>query len=58
MPYLSGMLYFISLILPPLSRLVHQLCDNPYDVDGYVMVKSFAARRVIFSFNRCQESEA
>lgn len=34
---------------------VRQLCDNPYGVDGYVVVVSFAARHVILSFNRCQE---
>jgi hypothetical protein len=35
---------------------VRQLCDNPYGVDGYVVVVSFATRHVILSFNRCQES--
>lgn len=34
---------------------VRQLCDNPYGVDGYVVVVSFATRNVILSFNRCQE---
>jgi hypothetical protein len=34
---------------------VRQLCDNPYDVDGYVVVVSFATRHVILSFHRCQE---
>ena len=34
---------------------VRQLCDNPYGVDGYVVVVSFATRHVILSFNRCQE---
>lgn len=34
---------------------VQQLCDNPYGVDGYVVVMSFATRHVIMSFNRCQE---
>jgi hypothetical protein len=34
---------------------VRQLCDNPYGVDGYVVVVSFATRRVIMSFNRCPE---
>ena len=36
---------------------VRQLCDNPYGVDGYVVVVSFTTRHVILSFNRCQESE-
>lgn len=36
---------------------VRQLCDNPYGVDGYVVVVSFATRRVILSYNRCQESD-
>lgn len=35
---------------------VRQLCDNPYGVDGYVVVVSFATRHVIMSFNRCLES--
>jgi hypothetical protein len=35
---------------------VRQLCDNPYEVDGYVVVVSFATRQVILSFHRCQES--
>jgi len=34
---------------------VRQLCDNPYGVDGYVVVVSFASRRVVLSFHRCQE---
>ena len=34
---------------------VRQLCDNPYGVDGYVVVASFATRHTILSFNRCQE---
>jgi len=34
---------------------VRQLCDNPYGVDGYVVVVSFATRYVIMSFHRCQE---
>jgi hypothetical protein len=34
---------------------VRQLCDNPYGVDGYVVVASFASRHIILSFNRCQE---
>jgi hypothetical protein len=31
---------------------VEQLLANPYGADGYVVVVGFAARRVIFSFNR------
>jgi hypothetical protein len=34
---------------------VRPLCDNPYGVDGYVVVVSFATHHVIMSFNRCQE---
>jgi hypothetical protein len=34
---------------------VRQLCDNPYGVDGYVVVVGFATRHVILSFHRCQE---
>ena len=34
---------------------VRQLCDNPYGVDGYVVVVSFITHRVIMSFNRYQE---
>jgi len=34
---------------------VRQLCDNPYGVDGYVVVVSFATRHIILSFHRCQE---
>ena len=34
---------------------VRQLCDNPYGVDGYVVVVNFASRRVVLSFHRCQE---
>ena len=31
---------------------IQQLLANPYGADGYVVVVSFAARRVIFSFHR------
>lgn len=34
---------------------VRQLCNNPYGIDGYVVVVSFATHHVILSFNRCQE---
>lgn len=34
---------------------VAQLLDNPYGVDGYVIVVGFATREAIFSFNRFQE---
>ena len=34
---------------------VRQLCDNPYGVDGYVVVVSFTTHRDIMSFNRYQE---
>jgi hypothetical protein len=34
---------------------VRQLCDNPYGVDGYVVVVSFATRHILLSFHRCQE---
>jgi hypothetical protein len=34
---------------------VRQLCDNPYGVDGYVVVVSFVTRYVIMSFNHCLE---
>lgn len=37
---------------------VRQLHDNPYGVDGYVVVVGFAARRAIFSFHRFAEDEA
>lgn len=37
---------------------VGQLRDNPYGVDGYVVVVGFAARRVIFSFHRFAEDNA
>ena len=33
-----------------------QLLGNPFGVDGYVVAVDFAARRVIFSFHRYQES--
>ena len=33
---------------------VRQLCDNPYGVDGYVVVVSFITHRVIMFFNRYQ----
>jgi|OpeIllAssembly_1097287.scaffolds.fasta_scaffold139252_1 hypothetical protein len=32
-----------------------QLLDNPFGVDGYVVVVDFTARRVIFSFHQYQE---
>jgi hypothetical protein len=32
-----------------------QLRDNPYGVDGYVIVTGFATREVIFSFHRFEE---
>jgi hypothetical protein len=31
---------------------VRQLRENPYGVDGYVVVVGFDTRSVIFSFNR------
>jgi hypothetical protein len=34
---------------------VLQLRDNPYGVNGYVVVVAFATRRVIFSFERVNE---
>lgn len=34
---------------------VRQLRDNPYGVDGYVVVVGFASHDVIFSFNRFEE---
>jgi hypothetical protein len=34
---------------------VEQLLDNPFGVDGYVVVVDFEARRVIFSFHQYQE---
>ena len=34
---------------------VRQLCDNPYGVDGYVVVVNFAMRHAILSFNRYEE---
>ncbi len=34
---------------------VRQLRENPYGVDGYVVVVGFAVRHVIFSFNRFEE---
>lgn len=34
---------------------VHQLRENPYGVDGYVVVVGFATRNIIFSFNRFEE---
>jgi hypothetical protein len=34
---------------------VRQLCDNPYGVDGYVVVVSFTTHHVIMSCNRYQE---
>jgi hypothetical protein len=34
---------------------VRQLRDNPYGVDGYVVVVGFDVRRVIFSYHRNQE---
>jgi len=35
-----------------------QLLDNPFGVDGYVVVVDFSARRVIFSFHQYEESNA
>jgi hypothetical protein len=37
---------------------VEQLLDNPFAVDGYVVVVDFTARRVIFSFHHYEEAEA
>jgi len=37
------------------SAKVRQLRENPYGVDGYVVVVGFATRSVIFSFNRFEE---
>jgi hypothetical protein len=34
---------------------VRQLRENPYGMDGYVVVTGFATRNVIFSFNRFEE---
>lgn len=34
---------------------VRQLRENPYGVDGYVVVVGFATHEVIFSFNRFEE---
>jgi hypothetical protein len=34
---------------------VRQLCDNPYSVDGYVVVVNFATRHAILSFHHGQE---
>jgi hypothetical protein len=34
---------------------VRQLCDNPYGVDGYVVVVSFVTYHIRLSFHRCQE---
>lgn len=34
---------------------VRQLCDNPYGVDGYVVVVRFVTRHILLSFHRCQE---
>lgn len=34
---------------------VRQLQENPYGVDGYVVVVGFAKREVIISFHRFQE---
>jgi hypothetical protein len=34
---------------------VRQLRENPYEVDGYVVVVSFSTRQVIASFNRFRE---
>jgi hypothetical protein len=34
---------------------VRQWRENPYSVDGYVVVVGFATREVIFSFNRFEE---
>ncbi len=35
---------------------VRQLCENPYSVDGYVVVVGFTTREVIFSFDRFEEA--
>jgi hypothetical protein len=35
---------------------VRQLRENPYGVDGYVVVVGFATREVIFSFDRFEEA--
>ena len=35
---------------------VSQLLDNPYGVDGYVVVVGFATRSAIFSYHRFQET--
>lgn len=34
---------------------VRQLRENPYGVDGYVVVVGFTTREIIFSFNRFKE---
>jgi hypothetical protein len=34
---------------------VRQLRENPYGVDGYVVVVGFTTRKIIFSFNRFEE---
>ncbi len=34
---------------------IRQLRDNPYGVDGYVVVVGFATKEIIFSFNQFQE---
>jgi len=34
------------------------LLDNPFGVDGYVVVVDFTTRRVIFSFHQYEESNA
>jgi hypothetical protein len=36
---------------------VRQLLDNPFGVDGYVVVVDFATRRVIFSFHQCEKQD-
>jgi hypothetical protein len=37
---------------------VNQLRENPYGVDGYVVVVAFSTREVIFSFNRFTEENS
>jgi hypothetical protein len=34
---------------------VRQWRDNPYGVDGYVIVAGFASREAVFSFHRFEE---
>ncbi len=37
------------------DQKVKQLLDNPYGIDGYVVVVTFGTRRAIFSFHAFQE---